>query len=274
VISLYLSSCQKEISAENNGNPGGSASGDLLVKIVANEGGQTLVTTFEYDAAKRLTREKILGVSGGQAIDNDTRVIRDGSGIITTLIQKNAQLAAQGIDSVITKVNYNAGSQRYTSRVMEISLFGFTTVDSAALSYDASGNQVKEEHYLGSPLLGLPLELQLLNEFVRNPDGSMNENKIYYPDPLSGTLDQVASIKYAYDTKTSPLILTKNDAAGMGRPDLTALSNATQLDFTDLSNGAGSFTQTITYTYNNANKPETSVSVSGGVTTNSTYYYQ
>lgn len=273
-----LTSCQKEISFDNNGgNSGGGTTGDLVTRIVSKVGTDSTVNEYEYDSNKRLIREKISGVSQGVPINNDLRIIRNSAGIITSTIQKNAELITQGLDSAVSRINYDAASNRYISRVIEISFFGLTTIDSTVFNYDAGGRIISEEDFLANPALGSSPLLSAKTEYT-NGSAGINQTNISFRDPMAGgPFELLATVKYTYDRKVSPLILSPGEAAVMARMDLSATSNGTKIEFEDIANGgAGSFTQTLVYTYNSKNKPVTAVSTQtpGNIVSSISFYYK
>lgn len=278
LFGMVITSCQKEISFDNNGgSSGGGTTGDLLTRIVVREGADSTVNEYEYDSNKRLIREKISGVSQAVSINNDLRIIRNSSGIITSTVQKNAELIAQGLDSVVSRVNYNAATNRYTSRVSEISFFGLTTIDSTVFNYDAGGKILSEEDYLSNPAFGSFPILAAKTEYTNGSSG-INQTNISFSDPIAGgPFELLATLKYTYDGKVSPLILPPGEAAVIARTDLSATSNGTKIEFEDIANGgAGSFTNTLVYTYNSKNKPVTAVSTQtpGNIVSNISFYYK
>ncbi len=278
LFGIVLTSCQKELAFENNGgNSGGGSAGDLLARIVSKEGSDSTVNEYEYDNNKRLIREKISGVSQGVVINNDLRIIRNSSGIIINTIQKNAELIAQGLDSAVSRINYNSATNRYTSRVLEISFFGLTTIDSTVFIYDAAGKIIGEDDYLSNPAFGSLALLSAKTEYTNGSSG-INQTNISFRDPIAGgPFELLATVKYTYDGKVSPLILAPGEAAVIARKDLSATANASKLEFVDVANaGAGSFTQSLVYSYNSKNKPVTAVSTQtpGNLESNITYTYK
>jgi len=278
LFGTVIISCQKEISFDNNGgNSGGGTTGDLVTRIVSKVGTDSTVNEYEYDSNKRLIREKISGVSQAVAINNDLRIIRNSAGIITSTIQKNAELIAQGLDSAVSRINYDAASNRYTSRVIEISFFGLTTIDSTVFIYDAGGKVIREEDYLSNPAFGSFPLLAAKTEYTNGSSG-ITQTNISFSDPIAGgPFELLATVKYTYDGKVSPLILPPGEAAVIARTDLSATSNGTKMEFEDIANGgAGSFTNTLVYTYNSKNKPLSAVSTQtpGNIVSNISFYYK
>jgi len=278
VVSFLISSCQKELGFEDNGGSGGSGTGDLLAKIVDSSGGETVTTEYEYDASKRLMREKITGSSQGININNDFRIVRNAAGIVTSTIQKDAELAMQGIDSAVAIIHYNTSTQRYTSRVAELSFFGVSTIDSTVFIYDASGKVIRADDYIYIVSAGTDYELIAVTEYDYGA-GGVTETRFNIADfgNPGGPTELVATVKYTYDTKTSPLILPHGEAAAILRTDLAATANATKFDYIDVQGaGAENFNVTYVYTYNSKNKPATAVATEnpGNLESTITYTYK
>jgi len=280
-LSFFISSCQKELTFEDNGGSGGgggTTTGDLLVKVESASGPETVTTEYEYDASKRLIREKTTGISQGIDYSNDYRIVRNSAGIITATVQKNAELVMQGIDSAVARIHYNAAALRYESRVSEISLFGMASIDSTVFIYDASGRVIRADEYLLNQALGPDFVLFVIIEYDYGA-GGITESRFNLADPLDpgAPAELAAKIKYTYDAKSSPLILSPGEAAAILRTDLVATANATKLDYIDeINGGADNFNITYVYTYNSKNKPATAVSTEnpGNLVLNLKYTYK
>jgi len=277
-VSVLICSCQKELTFEDNGGSGGGGTGDLLATIVGTSGGETVTTEYEYDASKRLMREKVTGISGGMNINNDFRIVRNGAGIVTSTIQKNDDLAMQGIDSAVAIIHYNTSTQRYTSRVAELILFGLASIDSTVFIYDAAGKVIRADDYIYILGSGIDYELIAVTEYDYGT-GGVTETRFNIADfgNPGGPTELAATIKYTYDTKTSPLILPHGEAAAILRTDLVATANPTRFDYIDVQGaGADNFNVTYVYTYNSKNKPVTAEVTEnpGGSTSTITYSYK
>src|SRR5689334_2316409 len=109
MVSIILFSCQKEIDWGLGGN---TVADKQLVKINSKTGTDSTLIEYFYDASKRLTREKTTGISAGTDLGNELTITRNSSGIITKTVQKAAALTAAGIDSVVTRYNYNTGTSK------------------------------------------------------------------------------------------------------------------------------------------------------------------
>ena len=282
IISLTVASCQKELSFDDNGGSGGGGgggtTGDLLAKVVSASGGETVISEYEYDATKRLIREKVSGNIQGQNIGDDYLIVRNASGIITKTVQKNQELILQGIDSAVAVIHYNPATQQYQSRVADLSFFGLATTDSTVFIYDGSGKLVRSDDYISNAALGPDYVLFAVTDYSYSASG-VTETRFSVGDPANpGAAPELAGkVNYEYDSKISPLILPNGEAAAILRMDLVAVANATRYSYTDIiSAGANNFDVTYVYTYNSNDKPVSSVSTEnpGNIVWNITYTYK
>lgn len=268
---IVFTGCQKEIDWGLSASSGG----DLLVKTVSKNGTDSVVTAYTYNSSKKLINEKMTGMSQGIDAGNEYRYYRNGSGIITHYVQINPNLVLAGIDSVVTYVNYDASSSRYTSSVSELSLLGFTVRDSAAIVYSSNGKVGQLDQYQKIVLLGGGYEISARIKYIYDASGNMIRQDFYSVDPVTLAEDLFSTIQYTFDTHPSAIRLD-NEGFAIGKPDLTSLNNAASVDFTDASDPTNNFTISNVYTYNPSNKPATAVSTRtpGTIVNNITYYYQ
>jgi len=274
---LLLFSCQKEADFSNNNNNnngnagGGSTSGTLLVKTVTKEGSDSAITVYTYNSGKKIIDEKSVGIIGGIDMGNEFRYYRNSSGIITSYTQINALFAMSGLDSVTTTVHYSTSSSKYTSTVQEISLYGFSVMDSSVFVYDGSGKIIRSDIYQSIPLTGIDYEL---TEKIKYTYANGNISQYDFYDATGGTDDLIATRKSTYDTKTNPLQLN-NEAFAIGRPDFISANNGTKVEFIDVNDPTSNQTITFTYTYNSNNRPITATSTQNpgaGIRTYKFYY--
>jgi hypothetical protein len=240
--------------------------------VVSKTGTDSVVINYGYDGAKRLTLEKIVGISQGVNVGNDQQIIRNASGIITKMIQKSAVLQQAGLDSIITVVYYDANASRYTSRVQEISFMGFSSKDSAVFIYDAGGKIIRQDEYQSEPVTG-SFAQTLKTEYTYAANGNLDSFKQY--DLSSGTASLLVTSAYTYDGKVNPLRMN-NETFVIGKPALISANNVSSAQVNDLATGAGNLAFTWIYTYNSNNKPSTAVStqIPGNIVSNIVYYYQ
>jgi hypothetical protein len=284
LLCLFLISCQKEVDFANGSGGsggGGGTTGNTLVKTVSKNGSDSIVTIYTYNANKLLIGHKMSGMSQSIDVTNENKYYRNAAGIITRFIQINPNLVAAGIDSVVSIVHYDAAASRYTSVISELSLFGFTVIDSSLLVYDAGGKVIRNDVYQGSPSLGMPMELSLKTSYTYGASGNMTQLDQYSHDPTTGTDDLVSTIKYTYDNKVNAFTATtaflkSNEAFAIGHGDWTGINNATKIELTSTVAPTANRTITVAYTYNSGNRPATSVNTTtpGSLVENYTYYYQ
>lgn len=273
-VTLILGSCQKEIDW-GTGNTNMST-GPMLIRIKSQTGTDTTQIDYTYDASNRLIREKTAGIGAGQNLDNDFLIYRNSSGIITKTVQKAAALVLAGIDSVVTRYNYNTGSSRYTSSVFDIGIPGFSVTDSAVYSYDANGRITMDEHYftIGGGPIPIPPILMLRDSYTYTGANVSLISQDAATTP-GGPLDPVTTQAFTFDTKTNAMI-TGTEGIILTRPNLFNANNPKQLVLTDLATSTNSFTMDYTYKYNSYNKPDSSYGTKtpGGAVTATKYFYQ
>ena len=271
VVAVILISCQKEIDWGLGTSPNVA---QTLVRIKTRTGTDTTQVDYTYDANKRIIREKTSGMGSGINLDNDLLINRNASGIITTTVQKAAALVAAGIDSVVTRFNYDAATSKYTSSVFDLGIPGFAVTDSAVYAYDASGRITSDAHYLSIAGFPLPPMLILKNSYTY---GGINlvmvkQDAATTPgDPLS----PVSSQTYTFDTKANPLVIL-NEAVLLSRPGLYSANNATKAVVANIPDPTQDFTMDYTYSYFITTKPDSSIGTRtpGGQVTIAKYYYQ
>ncbi len=271
LIVIVFVACQKEI----DWGLGGNAS-QTLYRIKSTTGTDTTQIDYTYDASKRLIREKTTGVAGGQNLDNDFIINRNSSGIITTTVQKAAVLIAVGIDSVVTRYNYNSGTSKYTSSVFDLAIPGLAVTDSAVYTYDANGRITGDSHYLtiGGLPIPIPPVLALKNSYTYSGSNLTNLAQDAATTP-GGPLSPVSSEAYTFDVKTNPLIIT-NEGVLLTRTGLYNANNVTKAVVANVVDPTQDFTMDYTYKYNSYSKPDSSYGTKtpGGAVTATKYFYQ
>lgn len=275
IAALFMVSCQKEI----DWGLGGGAASTRLVSIQSKSGpADSTRVDYSYDAGGRLIREKTTGVAAGNSADNDLVISRNAAGIITKTVQKSSALILVGVDSLVTRYNYNSGTSRYTSSIFSTTIMGFTILDSAVYTYDASGRISKDEHYLQTTGLPIPLPpiLALRNNYTYSTNGkdliSISQDA---PSTPGGPLAPVSAQVFTYDIKVNPLVILQ-EAILLNRPGLFSAGNMTKTVVTNTISPANSFTLDNTYIYNSQSKPDSSYSTRnpGATITASKYFYQ
>lgn len=275
LLALLAVACQKEI----DWGTGNLTPSQRLIRIKSKSGTtDSTQVDYSYDASGRLIREKTIGVAGGTSADNDLLINRNSTGVIVSSVQKSAALVLLGVDSIVTRFNFNSGTSRYTSSVFATTIMGFTVNDSAVYSYDAGGRISSDAHYLQTTGLPIPLPpvLALKNNYYYSSNGakldSVMQEAVSAP---GGPLSPVASQKYTYDAKLSPLVIV-NEAILLNRTGLYSSNNPTKTVVSNTISPGNDFTLDNVYIYNSSNTPDSLYSTRspGGTMTASRYFYQ
>jgi hypothetical protein len=273
--SVFLYSCQKEINFPSS--PGGTigVSGSLLIKAVTKTGSDSAVATFTYDANNRLIKESASGMLSGVDLTSDIIIIRNSSGVITQIILKSPILSQSGLDSLVRTVYYDVANKRYSGTTIPLDLGpGYQAVDSTAFVY--SGNKITEQDEYG--VLEFPQHFELPAAKITYEYNAQSNNITtahqFYTD---SALNYIASadFNYTYDNKTNALRLA-GEAYVLGQTLFFNANNQLSILEKDLTGVSPAITTNITYQYNSANLPVSSVSVAtpGNDTQTTTYYYK
>lgn len=279
-ITLFLMSCQKEVSYatdngsnQGNGGGGGNNNGTLLVKMVQKSTTDSLVTLYAYDASKRLINLKHSGISQGTVLNTEYRYYRNSSGIITSFTTIEPALVAYGIDSFVTKINYDVANSRYAGFVLNLNLQGFIVSDSSVFVYDNSGNVIENDVW-ESPT-GDGTNYYYTGKFVYNhANGNMTQLDIHDVDQ-SGTETFTATTKATYDSNPNSLFLG-NEGYVLGHEEWACINNIAGEQLSDSGGPADNQTVSYVYTYGSDNKPLTAMATSlpDNTMVNITYFYQ
>ena len=153
VTGTLFFSCQKEITGDvksgGNGGTGGSSNGDLLIKGLGITTGtnDTTVSTFGYDANKRLIAYNSTGKANGTNIDLHYTITRLSDGKISRIVFKSAM--QPGLDSGVYYPHYISGTSKL-SYVIDTQFTSFGNLrDSVAYIYNSS-NQITSKETFGT----------------------------------------------------------------------------------------------------------------------------
>jgi hypothetical protein len=267
ILSFGLFSCQKEVK-DIFSNTGGGVNGTRLIKTVEKTGADSVVTVYGYNSSGKIIKADIFGVDAGQAYDLSLTYVRNSAGIIQKQILESSDFVSVGIDSIVSIVSFDAGTNRYKNSVSNFSLSGIPLSDSIEFQYDVSGRLVTEIDYNDVGLGYLP---SWKKEYTYNGNNLATE-KYYSFDLASGNflLDDTGT--YEYDTKTNPLQFA-TDAPILNLYPFYSANNVTKFTYV-ASDPADNFTSATNYTYNSSNRPITDVTTTGAEVTLTTYYYQ
>jgi hypothetical protein len=274
-IIFILTSCQKEVDFATGGSGGGGGTtNQKLVRIGTRSGTDTTTTDYGYNSAGKLIRQLVSGNAAGTSFFIEIKLNRNTAGIITNIVIKSDQFVTVGLDSIVTKVNYNNGTSRYTSSVTAITLFGFTVKDSSAYTYDGSGKIIQEESFTSDPLTGI-YQKSSKDVYTYLANGNPGNQKSYDWDNVTSAYILSEEYTNEYDTKVSPLQMGV-EAIFLGNLIASATNNPTKIIYTDATDPSNNETTTVVYTYNTANKPAkaTSTLSPGGTVDVATYIYQ
>lgn len=273
---LFLFSCQKERDFANrntSGNTNTDAAG-LLLKMVQKTGSDSLITTYGYDASRRLISIQKVGVDDqGNPINTQYHFRRNASGILTDYSASDPALVAVGIDSIKTIVHY--ASSRYTSYIVSVNIPGFILQDSSAFVYDGAGKIIGENVYESPSGTGADYYLSGKIDYAYTPSGNLSGFVIHDLDQSGTEVFTASTSNIQYDSKVNP-IHTNNEAFAMGHPEWLSANNIISQQGSDSNGPADDQTITINYTYNSADKPATGVItvMPDNTVVNTIYYYQ
>lgn len=271
---LLLTSCMKERSIDSTDpdNPGGGgAAGTRLTRLVSKTGQDSSVTLFTYTGGGKLATFSGTTVLDGETVDLDQRVERNGSDIITRVILKSSALAQVGLDSLISRYNYNSSQSRYTSRVTTVELLGFVFRDSTAYAYDGSGKIISAVSY--SDEGGGYGEVSKV-EYGYAGNNLSSETYSSFDDQ-TGQYTEDGTITYGYDAKTAALQLG-NEAILLSVTQYYSGNNVSSLAITYSAAPEDNDAVTFTYEYNANNQPvkATTLSQASGESSTLTYTYR
>ena len=267
LLSAFLVSCQKEIDWGLT-----NATEKMLIRVVKKSGTDSVITNYTYDASKRLVREKTTGTWQTVDRDNDMTIVRNSTGVIIKVIEKAQYLIASGVDSVVTRYNYDLATSRYASSVADLNQGGISVSDSVAYRYDMSGRIIRDDHF--QSVTGFPTVQLFKQEYVYTASGNIDSVKQFSHNPLSGVFTLSIIYTYMYDTKVNPMKLN-NEAILLYRFPLFGANNALRIQSKFISNPAFDSNSDLVFTYT-GNKPQTAVSTDmpGAIVSNITYFYQ
>jgi len=274
-VCLYLVSCQKERDFANQNAAGNTSSdaGGLLVKMVQKTGTDSLITTYGYDANKRLITLTRVGIDDqGNPLNTQFHFHRNAAGIITDYSSTSPDLVATGVDSITTIVHY--ASSRYRSYVLNINIQSFAFSDSSVFVYNGGGKIIGENSYL-VPTGGTGYYLGAKFDYSYDASGNFNSLIFHQLDQSGQEVFTASTFNIKYDSKVNP-IHTDNEAFVMGHPEWTSFNNIVSQQGSDSNGSVDDQTITQSYTYNVASKPATNVItvMPDNTVTSTTYYYQ
>jgi hypothetical protein len=211
----------------------------------------------------------------GDFVNTEYRFHRNAAGAITDFSTIDPDLIAQGIDSIITIVHYNSSTLRYTSYVINVSIPGFTLLDSSAFVYDGSGKIIGEDFYESPSGAGNDYYLSGKVNYTYSASGNVTAVNIHDLDQSGTETFTAATSNIQYDAKENAIHMD-NEAFVLGHPEWTSANNIISEQLSDSNGPVDDQDVTINYTYNSANRPLTAAFTvqPGNSTTTAAYYYQ
>ncbi|HVK96808.1 MAG TPA: hypothetical protein VM368_03270 [Flavisolibacter sp.] len=274
LVTLFLFSCQKEVSTEDpNATPGGggSTTSTKLTRVVTKAGSDSITTAFTYNSANRISKITIDGASGGQKVDLRLTYERNAANIITKETYESSSLAQYFIDKIETIHTYDAAASRYRHSVTKVNLGIVIVRDSVVYTYDGSGKLTSLNEFLDD---GSGYEPYAKEEYTYS-GSNVATTKFYGFDDQVNNYVLDATETYEYDSKTNPVQFTADAIVlrtAISYAFFYSANNITKRTEVVTSPSATNVT-TTTYTYNSSNRPATSTTTTGSGSRTSTYYY-
>jgi YD repeat-containing protein len=270
---LVFTSCQKEIDPKilNEKISGNPCESGFLIKVVSCTGNDSFVTTFEYDAANRLTRQVITSYDHLSPVSSDRKIIRDPQGIITQLVTKYDNTS----DSDVVNVFHNPISHRYTYTNQKFYPYGLLTQDSIVFIYDASGKIIEEDLY-GDHFTNGNYILDDRFVYSYDAEGNIIKLTVYDRDQSTNVIRLESTYEFTYDNKIRAQRLDMGDAFILFDPASLSAHNRTSTNITNFIFPIYNETYTHQYKYNSCDKPATDIQTRnpGNIISNVSFYYR
>ena len=269
---LLLFSCKKERSFDpNNSNPGGNVGSGLLDRTVTKFGTDSITTSYEYDAQKRLVVYKSGGTIAGTSTEIQLKFIRNAQGIIQKSILKTDFFASLGIDSIVRVVHYDVSKARYTSMAAAYFDGSDDVLDSTVFTYNAAGKVTGIEYFYDYATGTYQKDGK--SEYTYDAAGNVSKEKNYGYN--NGAYEAYDESVYEFDNKINPIFLG-NEGFVLGDIITFSPNNETKKTYTDFIDPSANAVATSVYTYNTNNKPATAAQndQSFPLPFATTYYYK
>jgi hypothetical protein len=270
---IIFSSCQKEIDPKilNKVSINPCVS-DLLVKIVSRTGKDSVIYTFEYDGAKRNTRQANTSFTQQGSISSDRKIIRDPQGIIEQLVTKSDNTT----DSDVVNVFHDPATGRYTYTKQKWYPYGLLSQDSIVFIYGPTGKIVEEDVYLDHFTNGAYYTLDARYEYIYDVAGNITMEKNYSWDQTTNTMEFEGTYEFNYDNKNNAQRFDTWEAFVLYDPESVSAHNRTLTKATNIKFPIYDATYASQYTYNSCDKPATAIHIQnpGNIISNVSYYYR
>ncbi len=242
---------------------------EVLTRIVAITGNETLETNFKYDSSKNLQSEQLEGTENGIPVNTYKKYYRDTLGKIVKVVAKEKQQS----DSIFTAVIYD---DFYTNTLLytlsNFKVQGTTVRDSVVFVYDGNGHIGIQKSYRQNPNSSYRLYQQQEYAYSGN---NLVKARQFVDSSYTAILVLVAEYHYTYDTRINPLQLL-NEAVLTGSPERASLGNLIAIDLESKMFPADNYKVESKLLYSNTRKPLycTSVKSPSGRVSVVTYYYK
>ena len=244
-------------------------SSELLTRIVAITGNETLESNFTYDSNNNLLSEHHQGVENGVPVDMYKKYYRDTTGKIMRVAAKSKQQP----DSVFTVVvydDYYANTVLYTLSIIKVQ--STTVRDSVVFVYDGNGHIGIQKSYSQKPNSSYHLYQQQEYTYAGN---NLVKARQFIDSSNTAILILASEYHYLYDTRLNPLQL-RNEAFLTGSPERASLNNLISTDLDNKMFPADNYKVESKLLYSNTRKPVycTSVKSPMGTVSLLSYYYK
>jgi len=254
---ILLFSCQKESDFSNtttNTNGNGGTNGTRLVKMVAKDGTDSVVSIYSYNSSGKLIGITATGTDGGSPTYNSKTIVRNSQGIIQKVVMKDADLIQVGIDSIEIKARYDASNSRYTGWTLAVDFGSGIQKDSIVFIYNSAG-KVGTESFYSDNGTGTYHPYGKF-DFTYSGNNIVTKKSFTYDQ---GSYTEDFTMTDELDTKSPPivfgiegLIIDPNEIA-----PYYSSNNITKETVTYPSDPTE--TLSIAYTYNSSNKPASAI---------------
>ena len=244
-------------------------SSEVLTRIVAITGNETLESNFTYYSNNNLLSEHHQGVENGVPVDMYKKYYRDTTGKIMRVAAKSKQQP----DSVFTVVVYD---DYYTNTVLHtLSNFkvqGTTIRDSVVFVYDGNGHIGIQKSFRLKPNSTYMLYQQQEYAYSGN---NLVKSKQFVDSSNTAIMVLAATYHYTYDIRVNPLQL-HNEAVLTGNPERASASNLVAIDLENKIFPADNYKVESKLLYSPTKKPVYSTSLKSPMGTVSllSYYYK
>ena len=242
---------------------------ELLTKIVAVTGNQTIESNFTYDSKNYLVSEQHKGIENGFAVDTYKKYYRDTTGKILKVAYKSKQ----DIDTVYTRAtydDYNTNTLLFT--LSQYQRQGQAIRDSVIYVFDGNGNIGIQKLYRLKALGDYRLVEQYEYSFS---GGNLVVVKNFIDSSNTSNLVVAGVRHFSYDTRFNPLKL-KNEAIVMGKPEWASANNLVSIDLDNKLAPGENYKVESKLFYSTSRKPVygTFTKSPMGRVTHATYFYK